>query len=260
MNIAKITNKVALWTVILLFYWVFIFVCNTVFGLKVFRENTTELFMLSILGIFSILTAAIVLNIMYNLTAIAEKYKENRVEMDKKGMKIKLGIFLTSLVIIFMLLYAGDLATSKKKESYLVNSAKALVEEQNEAVETLADYNFSKEYIDRAGAAIKLLSKIDEKFPGVTAIQIDKINGKRVILGFYAGSYDSKKPPEKVDYILSTSKEERKYIYSVFSGKEKEYLFSSQDGYYEIYYPVDTDNGKVILYLSQYSRYGKFGS
>lgn len=260
MNIAKITNKIALGTVFLLIYWVFIFICTTVFGFKVFKENMTEVFILSILGIFSILCAAIALNIMYNLTAIAEKHKDNEVAINNKSTVIKLGAFVASLFIIFAFLYVGDIATSKKKEQYLATSAEALVAEQAEAVETLADYKFSKEYINSASVAIALLSKIDEEFPRVTAIHQDEINGKQVILGFSSSRYRRKEEPERVDYILSTSKEEREYIYSVFSGASLKYRFSSNDGKHEIYYPVNTNKGIVVLHLSQYSRYGKLGS
>ena len=66
MNIVKITNKIAIITVVLLMYWVFIFVSSMVFGFKVFQENMTEMFLLSILGIFAILSGAIILNITYS--------------------------------------------------------------------------------------------------------------------------------------------------------------------------------------------------
>jgi hypothetical protein len=105
------------------------------------------------------------------------------------------------------------------------------------------------------------LSRIDERFPRITAIHRDKINGRKVILGFNARRYEGRSTPEKVDYILGTSKEEREYIYSVFSNATSNHLFSSHDGKYEIYYPVEAGgNRKVILHLSQFSRYGKIGS
>jgi len=261
MNVVKLTNKIAIGSIILLIYWVFIFICTTVFGFKVFRENMTEMFSLSILGIFSVLCAAVILNIMFNLTTIAEKHKEENPEIKDHKVFTKLIGMGVSFILIFIILYAGDISTSKKKENYFVNSAKALVEEQAEAVETLSEYNFSKDYINNATFNIKLLSKIDEKFPQVTVIQQDSINNKKVLLGFHIHSYlNEKNQPQKVDYILSTSKEERAYLYSVFSGNTSDYNFSSNDGRYEIYYPVETDKGLIILHLSQYSRYGKYGS
>jgi len=136
MNIVKITNKIALTTVILLMYWVFVFICSTVFGFKVFRENMTEMFMLSIFGIFAILFGVIILNIMFNLTAIAEGRDEQEIT-PKKNHKVVFFIFLGSLVVIFLLLYAGDLVTSKQKEKYLMSSASDLIEEQKAIIDRL---------------------------------------------------------------------------------------------------------------------------
>ncbi len=260
MNIPKLTNKIAIGSIIILIYWVFIFICTTVFGFKIFRQNITELFTFSIFGIFSILCAAIAINIMYNLTAIADKYQDNATPGTLKNLPVKIGIFVISLLVVFILLYAGDLATSKKKEKYFVNSVKSLVEEQSETIQSLAGYEFSENYINKAKSDIKFLSKIDEKFPEITVIHQDQINGKTVFLGFPTYEYNCDKELQKVDFILSTSKEEREYLFSVFSKSSMQYRFSSNDGRYEIYYPVQKGAGIMVLHLSQYSRYGKIGS
>lgn len=260
MNVVKITNKIALITVVLLMYWVFVFISSTVFGFKVFRENMTEIFLMSILGIFAILSGSIILNIMFNLTAIAEGRTKTEQE-PRKSQKGPILAFLGSLAVIFMLLYAGDLATSKKKETYLVSSASDLLKEQKEIIDRLSGYSFSREYIENASQDIKVLGKVEEKFPSVTVITKDEIDGKPILLGFssYAGLGKDEKP-QKADYILSTSSEERKYLYLVFDGKSSEYRFSSNDGRYEIYYPVKTNSGLIVIHLSQHSRYGKLGS
>ena len=259
MNIVKATNKIALASVVLLMYWVFIFVSTTVFGFKVFRENMTEMFLLSVLGIFAVLAGSIILNIMYNLTAIAEG-ERSEVVSAKANKKI-LVYFLGSLLAIFTLLYVGDKATSKKKENYLVSSASDLVEEQKPIITNLSEYSFSRQYIKNTSQNIKLLSKIEEKFPQVTVIARDEIEGKPLLLGFGSHFYSGKdEKPLKVNYILGTSSEERKYLNSVFDGKSSEHRFSSNDGRYEIYFPVKTAKGQIVLHLSQRSRYGKIGS
>ena len=260
MNISKITNKVAMVTVVLLVYWVFVFVCIQVFGFKVFRENLTQIFGLSILGLFAVLGGAIVLNVMYNLTAIAERYKVEQDQFPNQGIKKKIMLFVASLIVIFACLFFGDLASSSRKETRLATAAKALVEEQKETINRISKYNFSADYLARASAAIKLISKIDENFPRVTAIVRDKIDAKSVLLGFSEYYHKSDDIPQKVDFILSTSTEERKYLNAIFDGEEEDYRFSSNDGRYEIYYPVKTDNGIVVFHLSEYSRYGKLGS
>ena len=259
MNIVKVTNKIALATVILLMYWVFIFVCTTVFGFKVFRQNMTEMFLLSVLGIFAILLGSIILNIMYNLTAIADGKKIG--DIPTKPNRKYLGLFIGSLIAIFVLLYAGDRATSNKKENYLVSSASDLVSEQQAIITSLSDYSFSRDYINKTNQNIKLLSRVEEKFPQVTVIARDEIDGKPLLLGFGSYAYrDKDREPEKVDYILGTSSEERKYLNEVFDGISSEHKFSPNDGRYEIYYPVKTEKGQIVLHLSQRSRYGKLGS
>jgi len=259
MSVVKITNKIALITVALLMYWVFIFISSTVFGFKTFGENMTELFLLSILGIFSILSGSIILNIMYNLTAIAQR--GDGVQIKNHSGKIIGALFFVSLVVIFILLYAGDVATAKKKEEFLVSSAVDLIEEKSDIVGRLADYSFTREYIQRTSDDIKLLSKVEEKFPNITVITNDTVDSKPFLLRFnsYSRLSDDKKV-SKVDYILSTSSEERKYLFSVFNEDVVEHRFSSNNGQYEIYFPVNTDKGKIVLYLSQRNRYGKIGS
>jgi len=260
MNIVKATNKIALITVVGLIYWVFIFVCSTVFGFKVFRENMTEIFLLSILGIFAVLSGAIILNIMFNLTAIAEG-RRGEERSRKSGKFHPLVLFSGSLVVIFALLYAGDLATTKKKEAYLVSAADALVKEQHDTLLRISDYAFSRDYLENTSKDIKILSRVEEKFPSITVIVEDQIQGKEYFLGLGEHMYvDDKQEPQKVDYILSTSAEERNYLASVFNEKNMRHRFSSHDGRYEVYYPVKTEKGTVVLYLSQYSRHGKFGS
>jgi hypothetical protein len=259
MNIVKVTNKIALVSVVGLMYWVFIFVCSTVFGFKVFRENMTEMFLLSILGIFAILSGSIILNIMFNLTAIAEGNRD--VETKKSNATRPAVIFISSLLVIFLGLYFGDMATTKKKETYLVSSASDLVTEQSDVMSRLSNYSFTREYLESTSQDIKILNKVEEKFPSITVIVRDYINDKSYLLGFGGYIYlNDDKEPQKSNYILSTSSEERKYLNSVFSGENKKHWFSSSDGRYEMYFPVKTEHGVIVLHLSQRSRYGKIGS
>ena len=260
MNIVKITNKIALYTVVLLIYWVFIFVCTTVFGFKVFRENMTEAFLLSIFGLFSILGGSIVLNIMYNLTAIAEGGSDSKKSINANPKKV-LTIFISSLVVVFALLYVGDKATSNKKEAYLVSAAADLIKEQHEIIKSISSYTFTKTYINNTGNSIKVLSEVEEKFPQVTVVVRDSINGKPILFGFSRYSdIDGDKEPSKEDFILSTSSEEREYLNSVFDNKTDRHRFSSNDGQYEIYFPVKIDGHIIVIHLSQHNRYGKSGS
>ncbi len=72
-KLVKATNIVGMVAVTLLVYWVFALILIQVFGLKVFREHITEIFLMSILGIFAVMGGTLMLNIMLNLTRIAER-------------------------------------------------------------------------------------------------------------------------------------------------------------------------------------------
>nr|WP_174506740.1 hypothetical protein [Acinetobacter sp. Marseille-Q1620] len=74
--LVKISNIIGLVSIVLLIYWVFTFVLIQVFGLKVFREYMTNTFAMSILGIIALMAGALMLNIMFNLTRIAERNDE----------------------------------------------------------------------------------------------------------------------------------------------------------------------------------------
>ncbi|MEW5251703.1 hypothetical protein [Microbulbifer discodermiae] len=197
---------------------------------------------------------------MFNLTAIAEGKKIDSTESHQRNKK-PLYIFVSSLVALFILLYLGDIATSKKREKYLVSSAADLLEEQKGIIVRLSNYTFSRNYIKSASQDIKILSKVEEKFPKVTVITRDSLLGKPLLLGFtsYMG-LGKDEEALKADYILSTSSEEREYLNSVFDGSSSSHRFSSNNGRYEIYYPVKTENGQIVIHLSQHIRYGKIGS
>lgn len=260
MKIIRITNKVALYSVGLLAYWVFIFVCITIFDFKIFRENITQAFYLSIIGVFAILGGAIVLNIMLNLTKIANHVNGQDDNLSTKNIGRKKWIALASFPIIFALLFLGDYSSSLKKKNVLIGSGESLIAEQMDSIEAMADYEFSDNYVNRTSSSLKLLSKVDESFPEITLILRDQIEGKPVLLGFTQRYYSENMDFQKVDFIFSTSKEERAYLKSVIDGKVSDYKFSANDGNYELYFPIKTQKRVIVMYLSDRQRYGKIGS
>ena len=66
-QLVKATNIIAILGILGLIYWVFGFILIQVFGLKVFEKNLTEMFGFNILGILTVLTGALILNVMLNL-------------------------------------------------------------------------------------------------------------------------------------------------------------------------------------------------
>jgi O-antigen/teichoic acid export membrane protein len=140
-TLVKISNSIGVISIILLIYWVFSFISIQVFGLKVFRENITESFYFSIIGILALMTGALIINLMFNLTRIAEKHNDDK-SLNKKISKRVLIIFLLSFPILFGVLFTGDYLTSQKKEKMLINSANRIISENSNKADKIVDYNF----------------------------------------------------------------------------------------------------------------------
>ena len=157
-QIVKLTNRIAFVSVCLLAYWVFIFVSITAFDFKVFRENITEAFYMSIFGIFALLGGAIILNVMLNMTRISESLENRENEGEPSGRSNRKWTYLAlaALPIMFLLLYFGDLSSSMKKESVLVETAAQLVAENETSINVLIDYTFDEKINYGAGSVNKL--------------------------------------------------------------------------------------------------------
>lgn len=262
-RLVKLSNIIGISSIILLVYWVFIFISITVFGFKVFRENITETFYLSIVGILSLMFGALIINIMFNLTRIAEKPNhDNNIPAKTTSKKFGL-LFGLSFPLIFALLYGGDYLTSLKKEKVLVASAQSILESNQYKSNKLLDYTFDKKWIFETQETLELYSNIDESFPAISVIVSDTVAGSQVFLGFRRADFidlNDTIVPKKKSFIEITSKEEREYLKKVFFKNYKEVHFTANDGKYELFYPFAKDGKKVVLHFSESQRYGKIGS
>ncbi len=261
-RLVKLSNIVGVVSIILLIYWIFVFTSVEVFGFKVFRENMTETFYMSILGILALMVGALIINIMFNLTRIAQKHNKDESSL-KKAVSKRLGLFFVlSFPIVFLLLFGGDYLTSKKKEKVLIKSAESIVKENETKANKLAHYTFTEKWIIETEEILDLLSKTDKHFPNVAVIIKDTLDDSNIFMSFsdYYGDINDTIMPQKKNFIMETSKLERDYLNKVFDTNYKELRFSAYDGNYELYYPYFDKNKKIVLYFSDYQRYGKIGS
>jgi hypothetical protein len=257
-QLVRISNIIGIVAILLLVYWVFSFVTIEVFGLKVFKKNMTETFYLSVLGILALMAGALIINVMFNLTRIAQKYDNTEVE-SKPNKKIFL-ILLLLFPIIASLLYLGDFVTKQKKEKLLVQSAKSIIENNKVKSEKLLEYSFSENYINESANILELYTKTDTYFPEVSIIVKDTVDNSPVYLSINSYSSENPKdtiPARKQDYIRKTTKIEREYLETVFNQNNNEKRYTSSDGNYELFYPYIKNNKKIVLYFSDYQRYGK---
>lgn len=86
-TLVKLSNIIGIISIILLVYWVFVFISMTVFGLKIFRENITETFYLSVVGVLALMLGSLIINVMFNLTRIAEKHNQDELSVPKQVNK-----------------------------------------------------------------------------------------------------------------------------------------------------------------------------
>ena len=258
-KIISLTNKLSGILVIILLYWVFIFISISVFSFKVFRENLTELFFISILAILALLTGAVIINIMLNLTKISQSLAGETTAKTESGKgKVLTLLFVLSFPLIFGLLYLGDLRSSHLKREYLLSSAQAIVTENQEIIEKLGEYRYDLSYLQLAESSLNFLEKQDKNFRSLSLIVEDTVQEKNAFLRI--SSYIRDTLPKKDTMVHTCSKEEREYLQKVFSGENDDYRFSSHDGRYELYYPVKTKHRIIVLYFYDYQYYGKLGS
>jgi len=261
-TLVRISNIIGIISIILLIYWVFVFMTVEVFGLKVFRENITETFYLSIFGILALMFGALIINIMFNLTRIAQKHNNDNDLLKTKTSKIRLLAVIISFPLILGLLFGGDYLTSKKKEKLLVRSAKSIIQDNSNKADILVDYSFEKKWIIKTADILEILSKTDKYFPRVSVIVRDSIDNSNLFLAFnnYNHNQNDTIQPKKLDFIYETTISERDYLNKVFETDYDEIKFNAKNGNYELYYPYFNNNKKIVLYFSDYQRYGKIGS
>lgn len=259
-QLVRLSNIIGIISIVLLVYWVFTFITIEVFGLKVFRENLTESFYMSILGILALMSGALIINIMFNLTRIAQKHNQDtsiRQEHKKYGW-----LLVASFPVLLLILFGGDYLTSRKKEQLLVQSAKSIVETNSKKSQHLLNYSFEKQWIYETEEILEILSMTDDNFPHVSILVQDSIYDEPVFLGFteYQYRHNDTIPPAKREYIRKTTQPERDYLNSVFEEGNEDYRYSSHDGRYELFYPVYKGEKRIVIYFSEYQRYGKIGS
>jgi hypothetical protein len=261
-SLVKLSNIIGVVSIVLLVYWVFTYISITVLGLKIFKENMTDSFYFSVFGIIALMIGSLIINVMFNLTRIAEKHNQDNVNPTKNTYNKLWLVFGFSFPALFGLLFGGDYLTSKKKENMLIASAKSIIESNTGKSNKLLNYNFGREWIIETSDILNIYSSTDTYFPHVAVIVADSIDNSQVFLRFIDRNYYNLKdtiPPLKKNFIRQTTKVERDYLNRVFFGNYDGVRFSAKKGRYELFYPYSKDGKNIILYFSDYQEFGKIG-
>lgn len=281
-KLVKATNIIGMVAVTLLVYWVFALILIQVFGLKVFREHITEIFLMSILGIFAVMGGTLMLNIMLNLTRIAERGQEEEVRGGRKTLYLLLAVF----PLLAALLFGGNYLTIRQKRDILTQSSERIVKDNPAQIDVLTDYRFDLAYIKKSSEILDLMAKDDLSFKSAMIIVQDKIDNKPVYLAFSADSRlnvggeavpaasqnvegndnfvmdrnGEKVMVKKMDYVYSPNLKEREYLQKVFAGQTQEMRYEAEDGHYSLCHPYRKNGKTIVLCFSDYQEYGKIGS
>lgn len=261
-SMVKWSNRLGLLAIILLFYWVFVFTVISVFKLRIFREHLTESFYLSILSILALMVGALIVNIMFNLTRIAERHNADEGEPTRNTKFPAAQLLGWSLPLILGLLFGGDALSAHKKKKMLIASAESIISTHQAQNTRLVNYTFSEAWILEAADLLDRYARSDRNFPNVALIVADSLQETPVYLQFssYEGNLQDTIQPRKKDFILATTAEERQYLQLIFSQQGRQVRFSARDGQYELFFPFQKNGRMIVLYFSDYQEYGKIGS
>ena len=237
---------------------------------------------MSILGILAVMGGTLMLNIMLNLTRIAERGQEEEVRGGRKTVYLLLAVF----PILAALLFGGNYLTIRQKRDILTQSSERIVKDNPAQLDALADYRFDLAYIKKSSEILDLMAKDDLSFKSAMIIVQDKIDNKPVYLAFSADSRlnvggeavpaasqnaegsdnfvvnrnGEKVAVKKTDYVHSPDLKEREYLQKVFAGQTQEMRYEAEDGHYSLCHPYRKNGKTIILCFSDYQEYGKIGS
>lgn len=285
-TLVKWTNRIAVVAILALIYWVFAFIIIQVFDIRIFRQNMTEIFAFSVLGILAVMAGSLMLNIMLNLTQIAEvRSAEPTENTTPKSYKKLLISLLAIFPIIASLLFLGNIANTNKKREFMTNTVSQIAQSgHSQKIQQITQQNLSnlnKQDVINITSQIEQMSKFSPAIHHVEFIVPDTVNGEKVFLVFTQYPphiVDTQSATEKVDtpenhiktnhqpidkskLIQYYDTEKNRYLQKVFNENSNQTYFYHNNGNFELWYPYLV-NGKVVgvYYVSDYMRYGKYGS
>lgn len=259
-KMVRLSNVIGLIAVLALVYWVLIFITTEVFRLKIFAETITQIFNWGIIGILALIFGALIINIMFNLSRIADKVNnDNEAAVKRPGIGIIL--FIGSLPILIVCLFLGNYLSTKKLENELKNSADGIIKSYKTEIDKISNYTFDKNWVNDTMALLSLMLRLDHNFNHMAVIIEDEINGSPFYLTFYNGKQIGERDSlNKIDFIRKYDLEEREYFEKVFKENYNQKYFLSNKGSYHLFIPYENNDKKMILFFSDQRYYGSLKS
>jgi hypothetical protein len=265
-SMVRLSNIVGSVAVLALAYWVLVYIVMEVFELRVFRQRTSASFGLSILGILAVMAGALMTNVMFNLTRIAERHNLDAASpsLPAPAARHLRMLVALSFPLLVVLLFIGDRYSSRQQELRMQASAQSIIASNPGYLAEILEYRFGREWILRTGDRVAFYKKLDKTFPGVAIIVRDEADGAPIFLKFNdnASGHLPRSPEEdavalrKTDFIAETSAEERAWLTAVFDGKRADPFFQKEGSRRDLFYPVTRNGRIVVFYFSEYGHGG----
>ncbi|MDR1341117.1 MAG: hypothetical protein LBK58_13840 [Prevotellaceae bacterium] len=261
---AKLSNIVGLVGIFALIYWIVIKMTTDVYRLKIFQEKTSDLFGWSIAGILAMMFGALMINIMFNLSRIADKL-DNEEQIKVQVSKKWIFAFLISLPLVVGGLFLGNNVSIKKFEDKVLTISESTVHYYSSNLDDIIlSYAFNTEWVNKTDNLITILEHYDTLSLRVSIIFEDEIDEIPVYLIFNRKNGDNGIKCKK-DYLLMCSSTTREYIDKVFKENYSQPYFGVEEerrsrSEYGLYIPYEKNGKKAILLFFTYSRWGELGS
>ena len=258
-KMVKLSNRIGFIAVLALIYWVIIFITTNVFELSIFGRTVSDTFTMSIIGILVLMFGALIINIMFNLSRIADKNNNDNEKINKKMGKGMI-IFIISLPVIIISLFLGNYLSEKKVEKEFKHSAEEIIGSYESELDKIIDYTFEKDWINNSINLFSLMTRLNHNIYNISIILEDEINGNPVYLMFGSARNIIKTEAisKKIDFVMRNNLDERKYLEKVFKENYNEKHFISHTRAYNLFIPYEKNGNRVVLFFSNRRDFGLY--
>lgn len=262
LKLVKLTVSIILLTIAGIIIWFFGFIVTVTFNLNVFDQGSAG-FMASVLGgAFVLAACAALLNLVLNLSIIAEKsVTEDEKKAPSRVNYKSAAVFAGLLAVTAIFLFAGDYLSRESFKKKLTAEVHDILSRYPKSIEKISASIQDKNSIKEIPSILSFLSKLKTEFPSVMLITSGSFNGEKAFLKItpHTPEYDFAKPAYNNSFY-ECGKKDCDYLADIFSGKSSEKYFWNQKDNYYYYIPYGSGENRFVLIFSKLQRYGKIGS
>lgn len=253
MLLTKTTTSIIILTTLFILVWFIGSIISTTFNLSVFNEKSIVFLASSLGGAFVLIMCSAILNVVINISIIAEKNIDTSEKISTKINYLKIFLaFILGVFVIAAFLFSGDYISKEKEKSSLIKEAKDVMARYSNSINTIKNDPLSKDVPTTLG----FLSSIKEQFQYVTLITNEKYNNDNTYIETTKNTVIDKNLPLLGRSFYKCSTVDCDYISKVFLNNKKEEYFYKSGDILNLYIPYFENEKVFILLFSKYNRYG----